>query len=201
MVSATPIAGSHVAIGSTPARPQGSRRTAGSLSSPAVPDDRQTAKLRPKHASMKAPPNWRSGRIATVGRTAGTSRIAGVQRRLAMRTISPKRFITTDPPGPSGHVALQLEAPEAGAGLLTSHLRRERDAGVLPMPRSASETPWRSVMALMGGGGRPFSVSMVAATDSSRRGNGDRRRWRVRWPGFSFLRGAYDRGERPPACR
>ena len=50
MVSATPIAGSHVAIGSTPARPQGSRRTAGSLSSPAVPDDRQTAKLRPKQS-------------------------------------------------------------------------------------------------------------------------------------------------------
>ena len=47
-------------------------------------------------------------------------------------------------------------------------------------------------MALMGGGGRPFRVSMVAATDSSRRGNDDNRRWRVRWPGFSLARGDYD---------
>ena len=57
-------------------------------------------------------------------------------------------------------------------------------------------------MALMGGGGRPFSVSMVAATDSSRRGNGDRRRLRVRWTGFSLARGDYNsRAKRPLACR
>src|SRR5271169_6196409 len=54
MVSATPIAGSHAAIGSTPARPQGSRRTAGSPSSPAVLDDRQTAKLRPNPTLIPA---------------------------------------------------------------------------------------------------------------------------------------------------
>ncbi len=45
MVSATLIAGSHAAIASTPARPPGSPRMAGSPSSPAVLDDCQTAKL------------------------------------------------------------------------------------------------------------------------------------------------------------
>ncbi len=66
MVSVTPIAGSHVAIGSTPARPQGSRRTTGSLWSPAVPDDRQTAKLRPERVFTSAPPDRREGRTSAV---------------------------------------------------------------------------------------------------------------------------------------
>ena len=47
---------------------QGSRRTAGSLSSPAVPDDRQTAKLRPERALIKAPAEHREGRTAIIRR-------------------------------------------------------------------------------------------------------------------------------------
>ena len=58
-------------------------------------------------------------------------------------------------------------------------------------------------MALMGGAaGDHLAVSMVAATDSSRRGNDDRCRWLARQPGFSLARGDYDlRAKRPLAYR
>ena len=73
-------------------------------------------------------------------RMAGIRLIPDVPCATAISLLPPEAVHHNGSPWPIGSRPLQLEAPEAGAGLLTSHLRRERDAGVLPIPRSASET-------------------------------------------------------------